>query len=202
MAELARALVSYEDIASLPEGENVEIVGGAVAFAPRPTLAHGIARAAISWSVGGPYAFSEEPGGWWIVVEPEVELSQHDVYIPDLAGWRRSRVPTLPDRRPVRVAPDWVCEVSSPSTGRNDRVRKADGYLRGGVPHYWIVDLESRTLEAREARGGAWVRLGAWTEDDAPRIPPFDAVELRIGRLFPPPPPPPGDETTEAEAAT
>lgn len=189
MAETARKLATYADIAHLPEGENFEILDGEVALAPRSVAAHGRAQMALSHDVGGPFDLDDDPGGWWIVIEPEVELSQHDVYIPDLAGWRKSRVPVLPETRPVRIAPDWVCEVTSPSTGRNDRVRKADGYLRGGVPHYWIVDLESRTLEAWEARDGAWVRLGAWTEDDAARIPPFDAVELRIGRLFPPPPP-------------
>ncbi len=142
--------------------------------------AHGVRPdGALVGASAGRSTFSDDPGGWWIVIEPEVELSRHDVYIPDLAGWRRSRVPVLPDTRPVKIVPDWVCEVTSPSTSRNDRVRKADGYLRGGVPHYWLVDLDSRTLEAWEARDGAWVRLGAWTEDDTARIPPFDAVELR-----------------------
>ncbi|MCU0292907.1 MAG: Uma2 family endonuclease [Thermoanaerobaculaceae bacterium] len=189
MSESARKLATYADIAHLPEGTNVEVLDGEVVLTPRSVAAHGRAQMALSHGVGGPFDIDDDPGGWWIVIEPEVELSRHDIYIPDLAGWRRSRVPVLPDTRPVRIVPDWVCEVTSPSTGRNDRVRKADGYLRGGVPHYWLVDLESRTLEAWEARDGAWVRLGAWTEDDSARIPPFDAVELHIGRLFPPPPP-------------
>ncbi|HNX49203.1 MAG TPA: Uma2 family endonuclease [Thermoanaerobaculaceae bacterium] len=195
MAETARKLATYADIVHLPEGENLEILDGEVSLAPRSVAAHGRAQMALSHDIGGSFEINEDPGGWWIVIEPEGELLAHDVYILDLADWRRSRAPTLPETRPVRVAPGWVCEVTSPSTSRNNRVRKADGCLRGGVSHYWLVDIESCMLEAWEARDGAWVRLGAWTEDDSARISPFDAVELRIGRLFPPAPPHPPDRT-------
>jgi Uma2 family endonuclease len=189
MSETARKLATYADISHLPEGENVEIIAGEIIVSPRSKPAHGLAQAALSWSVAGPFGFRDDPGGWWIVVEVEVELGRHDVYIPDLAGWRRARVPIFPDDRPVTVVPDWVCEVLSPSTGRIDRVKKAHGYLEGGVPFFWIVDLEGRVLEAFEARDGSWVRLGAWGDGDSARIPPFDAVEIAISPLFPPPPP-------------
>jgi Uma2 family endonuclease len=95
-------------------------------------------------------------------------------------------MPELPAERPIRVRPDWVCEVASPSNRWRDRGRKADLYLRFGVPHYWIVDPDERTLEAFVAREGAWVRLGAWTDGDEPRVPPFEAIALDVGGLFPP----------------
>jgi Uma2 family endonuclease len=76
--------------------------------------------------------------------------------------------------------------VASPSNRRRDFVHKADLYLRVGIPHYWIVDPDERTLQAFERQAGAWVRLGAWTDGDRPRIPPFDAIALGVGRLFPP----------------
>jgi Uma2 family endonuclease len=186
MSETAKKLATYRDIAALPEGENVEIIAGEIVQAPRSKPAHGRAQAGLSWLLGGPFDFQGDPGGWWIVVEPEVELARHEVYIPDVAGWRRARVPRLPDERPVRIVPDWVCEVVSPSSGRTDRVQKAHGYLHAGVPFYWILDLEDRTLEALAARDGVWVRLGAWGDGDTARIPPFEAVEIAVSPLFPP----------------
>ncbi len=186
MARPAPRLATYADIAGLAEGENAQVVAGEVILAPRSVPGHGLAQAALSWLVAGRFCFADDPGGWWIVVEPEVELAPHDVYIPDLAGWRRERVPKLPTERPVRVVPDWVCEVVSPSTERLDRVAKAAGYLRAGVPFCWLVDIEARVLEALAANAGAWMRLGAWTDGDSPRVPPFEAITIEISRLFPP----------------
>ncbi|MFH1176306.1 MAG: Uma2 family endonuclease [Acidobacteriota bacterium] len=187
MAEKVRQKpATWEDIAALPEGENVEIIAGEISATPRSRPRHGRAQMVVSRDVGGPFDIDGDPGGWWIVVEPEIELSRHDVYIPDLAGWRRERVPVLPEDVPLRIVPDWVCEVVSPSTGRRDRVAKAHGYLRAGVPFYWLLDLEARLLEALAARDGFWLRLGAWTDGDRARIPPFDAIELAVGRFFPP----------------
>ena len=186
MARPADRSATYEDIADVPEGENLEIVDGEIVSAPRSKPAHGRAQVGLSRLVGGPFDIDESPGGWWIVVEPEVELERHEVYIPDLAGWRRERVPRLPDERPVRATPDWVCEVVSPSTERQDRVTKAATYLRSDVPFYWLVDTDARVLEALAARDEAWFRLGAWSDGDMARVPPFDAVEIDVGRLFPP----------------
>ncbi|MFH1176792.1 MAG: Uma2 family endonuclease [Acidobacteriota bacterium] len=186
MAEARHRLATWVDIAEPPEGENVEIVAGEVVVSPRSKPAHGRAQMMLAGHVGLPFDGDGDPGGWWIVIEPEVELSHHEVYIPDLAGWRRARVPVLPEERPVHVVPDWVCEVSSPSTSRLDRIRKAQGYLDAGVPFYWLLDIEARTLEALAAREGAWVRLGGWADEDTARIPPFEAIELRIGRFFTP----------------
>lgn len=179
-------MATYADIARLPEGENVEIIGGEIILSPRSRPAHGRVQAGLSWSIGGPFDFRGDPGGWWIVVEAEVELGSHDVYIPDLAGWQRTRVPRLPEERPVKIVPDWVCEVVSPSTGRLDRVRKAGGYLAAGVPFFWLVDIDARTIEVLANQGGAWLRLGAWGDGDTAGIPPFEAVEIEVGALFPP----------------
>jgi Uma2 family endonuclease len=186
MARPRHLLATWDDIAALPEGEHTEIIAGEVVVAPRPRPSHGRAQAGLSWLIGGHFDFRDEPGGWWIVVEPETELEAHEVYIPDLAGWRRERVPVFPDDRPVRIRPDWVCEVVSPSTERIDRISKADVYLRSGVPHFWLVDAESRVLEALAAQDGVWTRLGAWTDGDSARIDPFAAIELDVGAIFPP----------------
>ena len=179
-----------EDLDGLPDGVRGEILDGEVIVSPRPLARSGRAQAGIGRFVGGPFDFDPGgPGGWWIVVEPEVELSRHQVFVPDLAGWRRTTLPSLPSSRPLSVRPDWACEILSPSTERFDRVRKADVYLESGVGHYWLVDVERRVLEAWEAAAGRWSRFGAFGDGDIARIAPFDAVEIDVGRLFPPEPP-------------
>ena len=102
---------------------------------------------------------------------------------PDLSGWRRERLPK-PDVRPIPIAPDWVCEILSPSNEAHDRVTKRRLYAEHGIAHYWLVDPEARVLEAFTLREGRWVDAGTFDDTDVARIAPFEAVELAIGRLF------------------
>lgn len=188
MGEPARRLATWDDLLKTPDDGRVwEVLGGSLEAQPRPRPGHGHSQVQLAGELSGPFHRGRGgPGGWWLLFEVEVELEAHEIVVPDLAGWRRARMPELPPDRPIRVRPDWVCEILSPSNRWRDRGRKADLYLRFGVPHYWIVDPDDRGLEAFEARDGAWVRLGAWTDGDTPRVPPFDAIELDVGGLFPP----------------
>ena len=95
-------------------------------------------------------------------------------------------MPRFPAERPVRVVPDWVSEIVSPSSAWTDRLVKPSLDFRTGVPHLWLVDADTRILEAFESRDGAWLRLGGWSDGDLGRIAPFDAIELDVGRLFSP----------------
>ena len=192
MERLARAAAGWEDILAAPEGVKAEVIAGELFLHRGRQPAHAMAQAALSGELGPRFYHGRGgPGGWWLINEPDVDFGPHDVVSPDLVGFRRERVPEFPAERPIRAVPDWVCEVFSPSTVRRDRIEKADLYLRSGVPHLWFVDLDSRILEAFEARAGAWVRPGAWTDGDQPRVPPFEAIELPVGSLFPPPAPRP-----------
>jgi len=188
MGQPARRLATWADLLETPDdGRVYEVLGGNLEAQPRPRPAHGLAQARLAGDLSGPFDRRRGgPGGWWLLFEPEIELEPHEIVVPDLVGWRREHMPELPAERPIRVRPDWVCEVVSPSNRWRDRGRKADLYLRVGIPHYWIVDPDERTLEAFEARDGAWVRLGAWTDGDTPRIAPFDAIALDVGGLFTP----------------
>jgi Uma2 family endonuclease len=188
MGEPARRLATWADLLQTPEDGRVwEILGGNLEAQPRPRPGHGRAQARLSAELSDPFDRGRGgPGGWWLVLEPDVELEPHEIVAPDLVGWRRERMLELPSDRPIRTRPDWVCEIASPSNRWRDRVKKSDLYLRFGIPHYWIVDPDERSLEAFEAREGAWVRLGAWSDGDSPRIPPFDAIELDVGGLFTP----------------
>ena len=189
MAETAGKLHGWQDVLAAPPGLRAEVVGGELITAPRPNPRHGRVQAVMSSELSGPFDLGRGgPGGWWILIEPDVSFGPHDIVSPDLVGWRRERVPEFPDEQPIAIRPDWICEVLSPRTARRDRTAKSDLYLHHGMPHYWLVDPDLRSLEAYEREGGRWVRLGAWTEEDTAAIPPFDAIEIRVGDLFPPPP--------------
>ncbi len=178
-------MAGWHEILTAPEELKAEVLGGELILQPRPRPRHGRGQMALSASLGRPFDFGEGgPGGWWLVVEPDVAFGPHDIVSPDLVGWRRERLPELPQEGPVVVVPDWICEVISPSSIQRDRVLKADLYLRSGVPHYWLLDLPARLLEAYEARQGGWFRLGAWTPEDRAAVPPFEAIELELGRFF------------------
>jgi Uma2 family endonuclease len=123
------------------------------------------------------------PGGWWFLAEPELHLGP-DIFVPDLAGWRRERVPEPPDVPWVTMAPDWVCEVLSPSTRLVDRARKMPLYHRAGVRHAWIIDPERYTLEVYRSEQGGWVRSGFYEGGTVVRAEPFEAVPLELPLLW------------------
>lgn len=182
----ALQLATYEDLLRLPADVRAEILGGEVSVLPAPRPRHANVQGAVRRFIGGPFHDDDGfggPGGWWIFLEVDLQLGRHDVVRPDLSGWRRERLPS-PDQRPLTVVPDWVCEIASPSTAARDRVLKRRLYSRAGVRHYWLVDPVARSLEALELHGERWVELGAWGDEDVARVPPFEAVELPVGRLF------------------
>lgn len=117
------------------------------------------------------------PGGWWILDEPELHLLGH-VLVPDLAGWRRARMPTVPDVAWFERAPDWVCEVLSPSTARLERVEKLPIYAGAGVGFVWLVDPDACTLEICRRDGEHWLLVGSHGDDARVRAVPFEAIEL------------------------
>ncbi len=180
---------TYADLLALPEDVRAEILDGEVVVAPSPLPRHSRAQGALRSFVGGPFDDDDGhggPGGWWILLEVDIQLEPQQVVRPDLSGWRRERLVDPWDTRPLRVVPDWICEVSSPSNARTDRVTKRALYARHGVAHYWLVDPDARILEALELQGGRWVEVGTYDDTAVARIAPFDAIELEVGRLFPP----------------
>jgi Uma2 family endonuclease len=180
-------LATHDDLLSLPEDVRAEILGGELIVSPSPLPRHSKSQGSMRRFIGGPFDDDDGhggPGGWWIFADVDVRLAKHDVVRPDLAGWRRERLPRPGNVRPIDVVPDWICEVISPSTAALDRVKKRALYARHGVGHYWMVDPEARTLEALELDGGRWVEVGAWDESARVRIPPFAELELELGRLF------------------
>lgn len=183
----ARRLATYDDLLALPEDVKAELLAGEVHVQPGPLPGHARAQRALGRFVGGPFDDDRDgPEGWWIFTELDVRFGPHDVVRPDLSGWRRARLPDPWRARPIDVVPDWVCEILSPSTERIDRVTKQRLYADHGVAHYWIVDPSERVLEAYVLDRGQWRIAGTYDDTAVVRIPPFEAIELAVGRIFPP----------------
>jgi Uma2 family endonuclease len=180
-----RREASFEDLKSVPSHRVGEIVGGELYVSPRPSPLH--SRVSFRLAQALP-PFEEKPagggsGGWVLLFEPELHLSG-EALVPDLAGWRRERLPEPPDTAALKVAPDWVCEVLSASTEALDRGRKMGSYAREGVKHLWLMDPRSRLLEVYRLEQGRWVRLSAFVGDSLVRAEPFEAIELRLSVLW------------------
>jgi Uma2 family endonuclease len=184
MADPARRLASYDDLEALPAGLVGQLIGGTLYAQPRPASPHARAASVLGVDLGGPFDRGRGgPGGWILLAEPELHLGG-DVLVPDLAGWRRERMPLMPRVPAFELAPDWVCEVLSPSTAGLDRVKKLGVYLREGVRHVWFVDPEGRTLEVLRSAGESYLLARTFTGDEPVRAEPFDAVDLELGALW------------------
>jgi Uma2 family endonuclease len=180
---------TYEDLCKVPDHLVAEILDGELFATPRPALPHARTGSALGSELHG--AFDQGrggPGGWWILFEPELHLAQ-DVLVPDLAGWRRTRLPAIPDAPFMTLAPDWACEILSPSTERMDRLRKLRIYAREGVPHLWLVNPLQRTLEILRLDRTHWTVAATHGGEEAIGAEPFEAITLDLARIWPDPPP-------------
>lgn len=184
MGNAARKKATRADLDALPANEVGEILFGVLWSHPRPRSTHASTTGELHTELNSRFRHGRGgPGGWIILIEPELALSE-DILIPDLAAWRRSRMPTLPDAANLELAPDWVCEVLSPSTAKIDRTDKMTIYGREGVKHVWHVDPTARTLEIFRLDGPVYVRVAAHRDEAVVRAEPFDAAELDLALLW------------------
>lgn len=195
MGEPARRLATYADVLAAPEGMIAEILAGELHVSPRPRNWH----ASVGMDLGtdlnvqfGRRRGGSGPGGWHILIEPELHLGRPDptsaVAVPDLAGWRRDRMPEIPDEAAFVMPPDWICEILSPGARniRRDRMLKPDLYASCGVPYLWLVDPDAQLLEIWHLQGDVYARIATFAGDVRARVKPFDAVELDLGGWWPP----------------
>jgi Uma2 family endonuclease len=184
MPETAEKCATYEDLFNVPDNLVAEIIHGHLYTNPRPAPRHARASSILGEKVTDPYDVGNGgPGGWWILDEPELHLGP-DILVPDLAGWRRERMPELPETAFFELGPDWICEILTPSTARMDRAEKMPLYGKNGVQYLWLIDPDVRTLEAYELRGDNWMLLVTLDEDKPVSVPPFDAIEFPLSALW------------------
>lgn len=179
---------TYDEVLAAPENKVAEILDGELILSPRPASPHAMASSVLGADLLGAFQRAPGdpagPGGWWILDEPELHLGG-DVVVPDIAGWRRERMPRVVVAPWFELAPDWLCETLSPSTVRIDRGRKLAIYAREGIGHVWLLDPIARTLEILRLGDDGRYRIAAvHTDTDRPRAEPFDALELELARLW------------------
>lgn len=175
---------TYEDLMKVSDLKVAEILEGELYASPRPAVPHALASSVLGTEIGGPFQQGRGgPGGWWILDGPELHLGR-DVVVPDLAGWRRTRMAAPPSTPAIDLSPDWVCEILSPSTEAIDRVLKLRIYAREGVAHLWFVNPLTRTLEVLRLSNGVWVVVATNDGDETVRAEPFDAVPLELFRVW------------------
>lgn len=176
------------DLLAIPEPERFhEVIDGELVRKAQPSPRHGSSQARLTMRLGGRYdrkPGGRWPGGWRFITETEIQFEEHEVYRPDIAGWRRERLPELPLHSPLLVRPDWVCEILSPSNERNDVVKKMRAYKRSCVPHYWLIDPIAETLIVyRWTLDGYLLVLEAQGEERV-HAEPFEAAPFSVRGLL------------------
>jgi Uma2 family endonuclease len=178
---------TYADLEALPERYVGQLIDGTLYAQAQPAYPHQRAVTRLGVLLGQP--FDREPGGpvgpggWCFIYEPELHFGA-DVLVPDIAGWRRERMPQVPNVPWSDLAPDWLCEVASPSTRKLDRSLKLERYHRAGVGHVWLVEPDDRFIVVYRRAEEGWLLVGHNTGEDEPRIEPFEAMPLTLAELW------------------
>jgi Putative restriction endonuclease len=188
-----RRRATYADLEAVPPNKVAELIGGMLHVMPRPAPRHAWTSSGLGAELIGPFQRGRGgPGGWIILDEPELHFpdpaapGEIEALVPDLAGWRRERMPELPETAYFELAPDWICEVLSPSTETLDREDKMPVYAREGVRHAWLVDPIARTLEVFTlGPGRRWLPAVTHRGAARVRVEPFEAIELELSVLWP-----------------
>ena len=183
---------TYADLEAVPANKVAELIRGALYVMPRPAPKHANASTGLGSELRSPFHRGRGgPGGWWILNEPELHFpdptapEEIDALVPDLAGWKRARMPALPATAYFTLAPDWVCEVWSLSTESVDREEKMPVYARERVRHAWLVDPIATTLEVYTLGAeGEWGKPVIYRGAEVVRAVPFEAIELELSALW------------------
>jgi len=184
LSAMSKRPAKYDELEALPPNKVGEIVDGVVYAFPRPASPHARATSKLGGALDGPFDSGKGgPGGWLLLHEPELHFDD-DVLVPDLAGWRRERMPEMPETPAFHLAPDWLCEVLSPSTAVVDRTKKLPVYARERVAHVWFVDPILQTLEVLRLDGDTYRIVKTAHAAEIVRAEPFEALDLPLALLW------------------
>ena len=182
-------LATFFDLLVIPEeSRRHEILEGEIIEKALPRGEHGFSQGNIVMQLRDyqrRQGEASKPGGWWFATEPTIELSRHGVVQPDVAGWLRERMPSRPSGYPLKLVPDWVCEIMCDSDARRrDGLQKRRIYADHDVPYYWLIDTERETLTVLSLTERGYVEQLTATREDRVHAAPFDLIELQVGALF------------------
>lgn len=185
MATTAVRLATFEDLEALGDPDRVEVIDGALVQKAMPSVAHSRSQTQIILQLR---EFNRRqgrrPGGWWLLTEIHVEYQDHQIHCHDLAGWRRDRVPEMPSGWPVKIRPDWVCEVVSPTHEKRDMVDKPKVLHAAEVPHLWLLNPEEKMLLVQRWSPAGYTTVLAASSGQTVRAEPFELIEIRASVLF------------------
>jgi Uma2 family endonuclease len=180
-------LATFVDLEQLGDEVSAEIIHGVISDKAAPSAEHSCAQLAFGLVLGRRFQRrpgGRWPGGWWFGTEIEVEYETHEVYRHDIAGWRRDRVPERLSGRPIRVRPDWVCELVSPRNEKRDTVDKFQVLHSNRVSHYWIGNPIEQTLAVHRWESAGYLVILTAAVGEVVRAEPFESVELQLSILF------------------
>lgn len=169
------------DLENLPDSWRGEIIDDELYAFPRPSFPHMHIKGSVFHDLRGPFEMGRGgPGGWWLVAEPGIWHARSPDFSPDVAGWRKPRMPSPPRKGPITVVPDWICEVLSPKTYSYDLRVKRRFYAEIGVAYLWYIEPVDRLLTVSRLHEGRWMELGVHGPDEKIRAEPFQEVELDL----------------------
>lgn len=186
----AKKYATYEDILKAPDHVIAEIIDGNLTMMPRPSPRHARAQSSLGIELGGPFdKGSNGPGGWVFLDEPELWLlpesgSNGNYMVPDIAGWRKERFIPDDSKNGIDIAPDWLCEILSPSTARHDRIIKMPKYAEFKIPYVWLIDPLAKTLEVFILKNEVWTMGMGFSNSDIVKAPPFEQHAFNLSYLW------------------
>lgn len=179
---------TIEEWLAQPAERRLELIDGEFIQKALPDMPHALSQGGVLGLLHP--LFHRKPGGsgpgrggWWIAPEVDIQLGANG-YRPDVAGWRRENSPQPPQGRPVTLRPDWICEVLSDSNRHNDTIRKLRRYHEAGVPHYWLLDPETGTLNVFRNEPLGYLNVLIAERQQRVRAEPFDSIEVIVGVLL------------------
>ena len=178
--------VTSKEVLAAPEEKRLEVIDGVVEEKAAPSFEHSVVQAQVGGLIGQQFGRrgGGGPGGWWIATEVDIELGPHDLVRPDVSGWRREQLKVRPRERPVRQAPDWICELVSASNRKRDTVEKVRLYHRAGVGHYWLLDPEDESLTVLKHEPDGYKVLLVASGDEPVQAPPFEGLSFTVKELL------------------
>jgi Uma2 family endonuclease len=174
---------------AIPEEDRFhEILDGELVQKEMTSAEHSLSQRMLGAKLDGFHGKANgpsRPGGWWLLSEPTIRLSEYQTVRPDLAGWRRDRMPERPTGYPIHLRPDWICEIHLKGDARRrDTLQKRRIYAEHNIPHYWLLDGEREVVCVLRLVGGGYQDVLEVGRGATFHAEPFGALELSVDVLF------------------